>query len=122
VDRIEDPDEDGVFRLVNEYGDGEWNSEVAEELGNFDYLMGANVELRNNAVYEELKYWGRWMAEQVPTDGFRLDAAKHIPAWFFRDWVGHMRESVREDLFVVAEYWDPDLEALEPISIWWTSR
>lgn len=113
VDRIEDPEEDGVFRLVNDYGDGEWNSEVAEELGNFDYLMGANVELRNNAVYEELKYWGRWMAEQVHTDGFRLDAAKHIPAWFFRDWVGHMRESVREDLFVVAEYWDPDLEALE---------
>lgn len=113
VDHIEEPTEDGVFRLVNEYGDGEWNSEVDSEKGNFDYLMGSDVEFRNNAVYEELKYWGRWLAEQLPCDGFRLDAAKHIPAWFFRDWVGHMRESVNSELFVVAEYWHPDMEALQ---------
>jgi alpha-amylase len=111
VDRIEDPGEDGVFKLVNEYGDGEWNTEVDLENGNFDYLMGANIEMRNNAVYEELKFWGRWMAEQLPLDGFRLDAAKHIPAWFFRDWVGHMREAVSPELFVVAEFWQPDMEA-----------
>ncbi|MDR6509706.1 alpha-amylase [Novosphingobium capsulatum] len=112
VDRIEDPQEDGVFRLVNQHGDGEWNEEVDEELGNFDFLMGADVEFRNRAVYEELKFWGRWLAEQVPVDGFRLDAAKHIPAWFFRDWVGHCREAISPDLFVVAEYWQPDLAAL----------
>lgn len=113
VDHLEEPDENGVFRLVNEYGDGEWNTEVDDENGNFDYLMGADVEFRNLAVYEELKYWGRWLAEQLPVDGFRLDAAKHIPAWFFRDWVGHMRETVSRDLFVVAEYWHPDMDALK---------
>ena len=113
VDHIEDPDENGVFKLVNEYGDGEWNSEVDQEMGNFDYLMGADVEFRNNAVYEELKYWGRWLSEQLPCDGFRLDAAKHIPAWFFRDWVGHMRENISDELFVVAEYWHPDMGALQ---------
>ena len=113
VDRIEDPSEDGVFRLVNQYGDGEWNEEVDDELGNFDFLMGADVEFRNRAVYEELKFWGRWLAEQVPVDGFRLDAAKHIPAWFFRDWVGHCREAINPDLFVVAEYWQPDSDALQ---------
>lgn len=113
VDVIEQPDETGVFRLVNEYGDGEWNEEVDQENGNFDYLMGANVELRNKAVYEELKYWGRWMVEQLPLDGFRLDAAKHIPAWFFRDWVGHMRDTAGRDLFVVAEYWHPDMDVLK---------
>jgi alpha-amylase len=112
VDVIEQPDEAGVFRLMNEYGEGQWNDEVDEELGNFDYLMGADVEFRNNAVYEELKYWGRWFSEQVPVAGFRLDAAKHIPAWFFRDWVGHMRDTVGTDLFVVAEYWHPDMATL----------
>ncbi len=112
VDVIEQPDEIGVFKLVNEYGEGQWNDEVDDELGNFDYLMGADVEFRNNAVYEELKYWGRWFAEQVPVGGFRLDAAKHIPAWFFRDWVGHMRDTVGADLFVVAEYWHPDMGTL----------
>lgn len=112
VDHLEDPDENGVFRIVNEYGDGEWNDQVDNELGNFDYLMGANVEFRNNAVYEELKFWGRWFPDQVVCNGFRLDAAKHIPAWFFRDWVGHVRETVDRELFVVAEYWNPDMEAL----------
>lgn len=112
VDVIQNPDESGIFRLVNEYGDGEWNEEVDAENGNFDFLMGADVEFRNKAVYEELKYWGRWLAEQVPVDGFRLDAAKHIPAWFFRDWVRHMRETVDPELFVVAEYWHPDMGAL----------
>lgn len=113
VDVIEEPDEKGIFRLINEYGDGEWNNEVDDENGNFDFLMGANVELRNKAVYEELKYWGRWISEQLPLDGFRLDAAKHIPAWFFRDWVRHVRETTGRDLFVVAEYWHPDMDALK---------
>ena len=112
IDVIEQPDEKGIFRLVNEYGEGEWNSEVDQENGNFDFLMGANVEFRNNSVYEELKFWGRWVCEQLPVDGFRLDAAKHIPAWFFRDWVGHMRE-LNGDLFVVAEYWHPDMDTLK---------
>ncbi|MBB4124224.1 alpha-amylase [Martelella radicis] len=112
VDYIEDPDETGVFRLVNEYGEGEWNDEVDQELGNYDYLIGADVEFRNRAVAEELRYWGRWLSEQVPVAGFRLDAAKHIPAWFFRDWIAHMRETVKEDMFVVAEYWHPEIDAL----------
>ncbi|KMS58163.1 alpha-amylase [Sphingobium cupriresistens] len=112
VDHIEDPTEDGIFRLVNEYGDGEWSDEVDSEKGNFDYLMGSDVEFRNKAVYEELKYWGRWLPQQLPCHGFRLDAAKHIPAWFFRDWVGHVRETVDKTLFVVAEYWHPDMDVL----------
>lgn len=111
VDYVENPDGTGVFSILNEHGDG-WNEEVDEELGNFDYLMGADVEFRNNAVYEEVKFWGRWMVEQVGADGFRMDAAKHIPAWFLRDWVGHLRETVAPDIFVVAEYWNPDLNAL----------
>ncbi|MBO9198290.1 alpha-amylase [Rhizobium sp. 16-449-1b] len=112
VDLIEKPSETGVFRLMNEYGEGQWNGEVDDELGNFDYLMGADVEFRNKAVYEELKFWGRWFAEQVPVAGFRLDAAKHIPAWFFKDWVGHMRDTIGTELFVVAEYWHPDVATL----------
>jgi len=112
VDFTEDPQESGVFRICNEYGDDGWNQEVDAELGNFDYLMGADIEFRNPAVYEEVKYWGRWMVEQVGADGFRMDAAKHIPAWFLRDWVGHLRETVSPDLFVVAEYWNSDLTSL----------
>ncbi|AOF93630.1 alpha-amylase [Sinorhizobium sp. RAC02] len=112
VDVIEEPDESGVYRLVNAYGEGQWNADVDQEFGNYDFLLGADVEFRNKAVSEELKFWGRWLAEQVPVGGFRLDAAKHVPAWFFKEWVGHMRDSLGDDLFVVAEYWHPDMDTL----------
>lgn len=112
IDRLEDPEETGIFKLVNDFGDDGWNVEVDTELGNFDYLMGSDIEFRNKAVYEELMYWGRWLMGELPCDGFRLDAAKHIPAWFFRDWIARMREEAGCDLFVVAEYWHPDVDVL----------
>ena len=113
IDRLDEPEEEGIFRIVNSYGNGDWDSEVDTENGNFDYLMGADVEFRNPAVYEELKFWGRWLSEQVSVAGFRLDAVKHIPAWFIRDWVGHCRETIDPDLLVIAEYWHSDLSALQ---------
>ncbi|NML94104.1 alpha-amylase [Novosphingobium olei] len=112
VDHIEQPDENGLFKIENEHDLGGWNEEVDAQNGNFDYLMGADIEMRNPAVQEELKHWGRWMGEQFPIAGFRLDAAKHVPAWFFRDWVGHMRDCVAPEALVVAEYWHPDVDVL----------
>lgn len=113
VDYIEQPDDKGIFKIANDYGEEGWNDQVDEEFGNFDYLMGANVELRNPAVVEELKYWARWLMETLPCDGFRLDAAKHIPAWFFKEWADHVRDAAQRDLFIVAEYWSHDLAALQ---------
>ena len=75
--------------------------------------MGADVEFRNAAVTEELKYWARWLLESLPCDGFRTDAAKHIPARFFKEWADHVRDSAQRDLFIVAEYWSHDLSALQ---------
>lgn len=93
VDHIENPDENGVFKIVNDYTGEGWNDQVDDELGNFDYLMGANIDFRNHAVTEELKYWSRWVREQLPaTTGFRLDAVKHIPAWFYKEWIEHVQE------------------------------
>ncbi len=83
------------------------------KLGNFDYLMGANVDFRNKAVSEELKYWARWVMEQVPCTGFRLDAVKHIPAWFYKDWIEHIQDVANEPLFIAAEYWSFETEKLQ---------
>ncbi|NXZ85993.1 alpha-amylase [Serratia fonticola] len=113
VDYIEQPDDKGIFKIANDYGEEGWNDQVDDENGNFDYLMGANVEFRNQAVVEELKYWARWLMEILPCDGFRLDATKHIPAWFFKDWADHVRDAAQRDLFIVAEYWSHDLAALQ---------
>ena len=113
VDHIENPDENGVFKIVNEYTAEGWNTEVDDEFGNFDYLMGANIDFRNNAVREELHYWARWIMEQVPCTGFRLDAVKHIPAWFYKEWIDKLQEAAAEPMYLVAEYWTFELDRLQ---------
>ncbi|SUG37720.1 alpha-amylase [Salmonella enterica subsp. arizonae] len=60
IDHIENPDEDGIVKIFNDYtGDG-WNDQVDNEMGNFDYLMGENSDFRNHAVTEEIQYWALW--------------------------------------------------------------
>ncbi|MFC0141011.1 alpha-amylase [Erwinia mallotivora] len=113
VDHIENPDENGVFKIVNDYTGEGWNDQVDDELGNFDYLMGANIDFRNHAVTEELKYWARWMMEQLPCTGFRLDAVKHIPAWFYKEWIDHVQQVAEQPLFIVAEYWSHEVDKLQ---------
>lgn len=113
VDHIENPDENGVFKIINDYTAEGWNDQVDDELGNFDYLMGANIDFRNKAVSEELKYWARWMMEQLPCTGFRLDAVKHIPAWFYKAWIEHIQEVAEQPMFIVAEYWAHEADKLQ---------
>ncbi|WP_437888722.1 alpha-amylase [Phytobacter sp. V91] len=113
IDHIENPDEDGVFKIVNDYTGEGWNDQVDDEMGNFDYLMGENIDFRNHAVTEEIKYWARWVMEQTHCDGFRLDAVKHIPAWFYKEWINHVQEVAPKPLFIVAEYWSHDVETLK---------
>ncbi len=113
VDHIENPDENGIFKIINDYTGGGWDDQVDDEFGNYDYLMGANVDFRNNAVSEELKYWARWLLEQTGCTGFRLDAVKHIPAWFYKDWIDHVQNEAEEPIYIVAEYWSHDVPTLQ---------
>ena len=82
-------------------------------MGNFDYLMGENIDFRNHAVTEEIKYWARWVMEQTRCDGFRLDAVKHIPARFYKEWIEHVQEVAEQPLFIVAEYWSHEVDKLQ---------
>ena len=109
VDHIENPNEDGIFKIINDYTGEGWNDQVDDELGNFDYLMGENIDFRNHAVTEELKYWARWVMEETGCNGFRLDAVKHIPAWFYKEWIEHVQEVAEQPLFIVAEYWSHEV-------------
>lgn len=113
IDHIENPNMEGIFKIVNDYTDEAWCDEVDSERGNYDYLMGENIDFRNPAVTEELKYWARWVLEQTQCDGFRLDAVKHIPAWFFKVWIDHVQEVANKPLFIVAEYWSREAGILQ---------
>jgi len=82
------------------------------EKGNYDYLMGCDLNINHPEVRAELKAWGAWTLDTVGVDGFRLDAIKHIASDFFIDWIGHVEHHAQRDLFVVGEYWSQKLESL----------
>jgi len=86
---------------------------VDNELGNYDYLMYADVELRNDQVREELIRWGEWFVNTTDADGFRLDAIKHMSPIFFNEWLDYLRAKTGKPLFAVGEYWQRDLAPLQ---------
>lgn len=105
VDFAADLDECGVFKIANEYGPS-WEDGVSDEFGNYDYLMHADIEFRNPAVKEELKHWIKWYYKTAHFNGLRLDAVKHIPTYFFNEWLDYIKSDVQQDMFVVGEYWE----------------
>jgi len=105
---------DSYSRIFKFRGIGKgWDWEVDTENGNYDYLMGADVDMSHPEVVKELRDWGVWYRNTLGLDGFRIDAVKHIQYDFTRDWLNHVRNTTGKNLFAVAEYWKNDLGALE---------
>ena len=90
-----------------------WDENVDKENGNYDYLMGADVDLNNFDVINELKSWGKWYVDTTGVDGFRLDAVKHIRSEFFPEWLGRLRNDTGKELFSVGEYWSTNIDVIE---------
>ena len=108
IDYNDKTKEHAIFKFINK----EWANEVDEEFGNFDYLMGADIDFQNEEVREELLRWGNWYIETTDVDGFRLDAVKHINAEFYEQWLKELRKDLKEELFAVGEYWSGDVSKL----------
>lgn len=105
-------EDDKIYLILNEHANGRWDELVEEEKGNFDFLMGADVEFRNPYVREELKKWGQWYIEQTGVDALRLDAVKHINPGFITEWLDHMKHYFKKDIFTIGEYWRHDVSHL----------
>lgn len=101
----------GVFKIHNEYG-MDWNNSASRQLGNYDYLMGADVEFRNPYVIEELKKWISWFITTTEVDGLRLDAVKHISSEFLKDWTNYIKSEINSNLFLMGEFWKDDTDEL----------
>ncbi len=102
------PDVRAIWRMK----DSGFESQVDMEKGNYDYLMGCDLNMSHPEVTGELKYWGEWILNLCQLDGFRLDAIKHINSSFFTDWIQHLEKHAGRNLFVVGEYWTYHLPAL----------
>lgn len=85
---------------------------VSRENGNYDYLMGADVDFNVPEVLEEVARWGRWYLDFTNVDSLRLDAVKHISSAFFPQWLAMLRRYKNKELFTVGEYWQDSLGEL----------
>lgn len=101
-----------IYTIQNEYGE-RWEDLMEEEKGNFDFLMGADVEFRNPHVRDELKKWGEWYVNETGIDGLRLDAVKHISPDFYKDWLDAMKGYFKKPFLCVAEYWSKEATVLQ---------
>ncbi|KDR76242.1 hypothetical protein GALMADRAFT_247535 [Galerina marginata CBS 339.88] len=92
-----------------------WSKNVDSELGNYDFLLGIDIDHRHAAVKEDLISWGKWILETTGANGFRLDAIKHIDRKFMLHWIQETRRrSEMKDMFVVSEYWSGNLKLIMP--------
>jgi len=105
VDWAEDLKETAIYSIQNHLGEG-FEEVPSTELGNYDYLMFNDIDYRNRAVIEELKYWGEWLVDTTQVNGFRLDAVKHINPDFIKEWIDHLEDKYQKKFFVVAEDWN----------------
>ena len=104
-------DETQTSSIYKFYGK-HWDENVDKEKGNFDYLMGADVDLNNVDVVTELENWGKWYLDLTGANGVRLDAVKHIRSNFFPEWINSVKHSDDQKLFVVGEYWSANMDTI----------
>jgi alpha-amylase len=89
-----------------------FETQVDPRHGNYDFLMACDIDSNSPEVCTELDRWGEWYLDTTGIDGFRLDAVKHVRSSFFSDWLAHMRQYAKKEIFSVGEYWSDDVETL----------
>ncbi|MDD6327261.1 MAG: alpha-amylase [Eubacteriales bacterium] len=108
-----DWDQDRAKKSIFCFAGKDWDGNVDNECGNYDYLMGADIDFTNREVCEELIRWGKWYTDFTGVDGYRLDAVKHINKYYYKDWMREMKAAAERDLFAVGEYWHWDVNVLQ---------
>ena len=98
-----------LYKLKNKT----WQMDVDKEHGNYDYLMGADIDFSNKEVIDECMKWGKWYLDTTGVNGFRFDAVKHIESSFIRDFIREMRKYSNKNLFSVGEYWNSNVAELK---------
>lgn len=110
IDYDEKTDTEGIFRIV---GDGKyWDLEVSQEMGNYDYLMFADIDHSHPEVQAEIALWTKWFIKETGIDGFRFDALKHIDYNFIDEYAQWILDFYSQDFYFIGEYWVADFGEL----------
>ena len=67
VDWDENTGKAAIYKFYGKH----WDESVDKENGNYDYLMGADIDLNNYDVIKELNSWGKWYLDTTSVDGGR---------------------------------------------------
>lgn len=111
VDWAHNLQEKSIFKFLGLGKD--WDQMVGHGGGNYDYLMHSDLDMDHPEVRTELANWAKWFIKTTDTDGFRIDAVKHIKFSFFRVWLSFLRrEFPNKELFTVGEYWSDQVNHL----------
>lgn len=106
VDYNADNYKTAIYKIMGDQSDG-WAEvgDVDSEKGNYDYLMGSDVDFDHPEVMEDVLNWGKWLANEIPIKGIRFDAVKHFSEDFLRQFIVQMDETFGKGWFFVGEFW-----------------
>jgi len=101
----------GIYRIIGE--NKYWSRGVDSENGNYDFLLGNDIDLKHPEVINELNHWGIWVSKELNLDGMRLDAIKHMDNQFVKQFLETIRKEKGDQFYAVGEYWNGDLDTLD---------
>ena len=101
-----DKDKKAIYKIVGD-GGKDWSQAVATELGNYDYLMFADIDYSHPEVKNDVKKWIEWIGKETKIKAVRFDAVKHYSADFLKELLHHLRQTVGPEWFIVGEVIHP---------------
>ncbi|KAI6084310.1 glycoside hydrolase family 13 protein [Hypoxylon rubiginosum] len=104
-------DKTAIYKIVGDKSQG-WaeDGDVDSEKGNYDFLMGSDLDYSHPEVEKDVLAWGNWLAENVPLKGIRFDAIKHYSEDFLRKFITMLDETYGQGWFFVGEFWKDSLD------------
>ncbi|KAG8163835.1 hypothetical protein KVR01_005753 [Diaporthe batatas] len=107
-------EKNAIYKIMGDKVKG-WadDGDVDGEKGNYDFLMGSDLDYDHPEVQEDVLNWGKWLASQIPLKGFRFDAIKHYSEDFLRKFITNMDDTYGSGWFVVGEFWKDSLQDME---------
>ncbi|KAF7543400.1 hypothetical protein G7046_g10010 [Stylonectria norvegica] len=108
-----DKDKKAIWKIMGDKSkDWAADGDVDDEKGNYDFLMGSDLDYSHPEVAKDVINWGSWLGDTLPIQGIRFDAVKHYSEEFLRDFIGNLNKRFGEGWFFVGEFWKDDLSDL----------
>ncbi|KAI3556546.1 alpha amylase [Colletotrichum abscissum] len=99
-----------IYKILGDKGDQQWAESVDDEKGNYDFLMGSDLDYDHPEVVKDVLNWGKWLAQEVPLQGIRFDAIKHYSEDFLRQFITELDKEYGKGWFFVGEFWKDSLD------------